>query len=428
MNNEDKFRFFLKKLGKLVSRNRRFERVLNYIENWEEKFWVGIEEVFNEQVEEFSSKLAPKLGVSTGSVDFTLESIAFGDNRKEIKRVKSLAQPLLSPTQIKELNETIEALSSLMEDQKKKHSSNHFILIDGLDEAWVREELKYPLIRALVKSLQAFGRIQSVKLVIAMRSDLFEAVKKSNPDPFFQSEKLEGLIVNLIWTKGQLEELINKRIGYLYKYRYTTNQVGCADVFPDKIGNESFAEYIISRSLYRPRDVIAFVNSILKRNVNEKLPLTEDQIRKSERSYSNGRIDALCDEWKAIHPMLNNYLNILAGMDREIKLEEIDKSALESLCSEVNNIFRDPVDEVEKTAGNAFNRNKEQQLEKLSSLIAACLYKVGIVGIKTDLEDEYEHSYKDDPTVGSKQLTKDTELITVPMIFPALSPSKSKAA
>jgi len=60
-------------------------------------------------------------------------------------------------------------------------------------------------------------------------------------------------------------------------------------------------DYILERTLLRPRDAIAFANECLAVGVG-KGRLSWDDIKTAERSYSNTRVLALRDEWKGTYP------------------------------------------------------------------------------------------------------------------------------
>ena len=66
---------------------------------------------------------------------------------------------------------------------------------------------------------------------------------------------------------------------------HTNNTRGCA------------FDYILDRTLMRPRDTISFINECLSLSSGQGR-LTWNDITKAEKSYSEKRLLALRDEWK----------------------------------------------------------------------------------------------------------------------------------
>lgn len=416
VRSNSKLQSFFRMVETLILRDSRNQIVYEYLVKWKGRFWISADEVSREIISEISTQLAASLGLSAGSLETELEAAAAA-SKKEKRRFKNRAQQIVSTLQIQELNQTISALSELIAARK----CTYYVLIDDLDQHWVSEQLQYPLIRSLIDSLQTFGRIPQVRIVVALREDLFDAVITSTAERHFQSEKLEGLIVRLHWSDDQLRHLLETRIRHLFKNAYTTTGVRMNDVFPESIRDVQLYEYLISRSLRRPRDVIDFVNKILEKNVSATLPLSQRQITASEPEYSRSRIRGLCDEWRSLHPMLKIYLDVLAARPQEIPLSHFDEDALLDVAVEAESLQREPADEVERIAARAYDRDKEQHFSKLTRELICCLYKVGAVGVKFGKGERYRHSFTDEPNLIASQLGPDSKIAIVPMLSCALS-------
>lgn len=106
-------------------------------------------------------------------------------------------------------------IDTLAEYDSKQQCS--YILIDQLDENWIDESIKYPMIRALIESLKSLRRITDLKTIVSLRSDLLEKVILETRDSGFQSEKYEDYTIRLKWDATLLNELLNKRINYLFR-------------------------------------------------------------------------------------------------------------------------------------------------------------------------------------------------------------------
>nr|WP_198319989.1 hypothetical protein [Aeromonas salmonicida] len=99
-----------------------------------------------------------------------------------------------------------------------------------------------------------------------MRKDLLDLVFDMTRSPGFQEEKYESYILQIHWDKGELRELIEKRINEVFRKQYTRDQVSFDDIFPSakKGKDQTSADFILERTLHRPRDVLQFINECFK--------------------------------------------------------------------------------------------------------------------------------------------------------------------
>src|SRR5690606_23228818 len=133
-----------------------------------------------------------------------------------------------------------------------------YILIDKIDEDWVDDRTRHKLIRALIETIKSFRKIRSVKFILAMRVDLLQSVFDRTRDKGFQEDKYRDYILNVRWTKQDLEDLIAARIAHLYKRQYEKTDADIYDLLPQKIGAESTIDWLVDRTLMRPRDIIVY--------------------------------------------------------------------------------------------------------------------------------------------------------------------------
>ena len=75
---------------------------------------------------------------------------------------------------------------------------------------WVDVSIRFKLIRALIESLKSFRRIQNLKVLVALRSDVLERVIQETKDLTFQREKLDDYFIHIKWTKPLLKQLIDQ--------------------------------------------------------------------------------------------------------------------------------------------------------------------------------------------------------------------------
>ncbi|EOV4650968.1 DNA repair protein [Vibrio parahaemolyticus] len=247
---------FLESISSLISGNRKKQQALKYIEEWGDKFWLDTET----RIKEFTDKLEDSLTTSVGA---GIQGIKFNASGKSLlseeqkSEVVYYGKQVVNNVQIEKLAKVVNLLAEdIFTDPQRKT----FILIDRLDENWVDDDLRYKLIRALIETIRKFRKIETVKIVITLRTDLLDRVLDKTRDSGFQREKYNSLFLPLSWNKEQLNDLLDLRINELLKYKYTNSEVSFSDIFPNKIDKVSASDYILERTLLRPRDAIAFVN------------------------------------------------------------------------------------------------------------------------------------------------------------------------
>jgi len=382
IDSEKKQESFFSLLHSKLNGDKKKQQALKYIEEWQDKFWVDTET----RIKEFTDKLEEKLKCSIDSkildVKFTSEGSALLS--EELKsEVKYYGKKVVSDVQIEKLAKIIKVLS---EDIFVDHQQKTYILIDRLDENWVDDELRYKLIRALIETIKKLRKINPVKIIVTLRTDLLNRVLDKTKDSGFQREKYESLFLYVSWNKDQLKKLLDKRINHLLKYQYTNSQVFFDDVFPPKINTISSSEYILDRTLLRPRDAIMFVNTCLLES-QEKTQITNSSIQLAEKKYSSDRINSLKDEWFVEHPYLDKYINIFVNRKKSFKVNTITENELEPLITELAGFPVENNDIVVKMANLYFYCNQintNTYLIKFIQNILYVLYKIGIVGIKVD--------------------------------------------
>ena len=143
-----------------------------------------------------------------------------------------------------------------------------------------------------------FRKIKNIKIIAALRPDLLRSVFNITRGSGFQEEKYESYILDIKWTSQQLTELVQKRVREVYKRQYTREDVTIKDIFPKAKGafRHHPIEYIIERTLFRPRDVLQYVNECFNVALNRER-ISWDSIHKAEAVYSLKRLRSLKEEW-----------------------------------------------------------------------------------------------------------------------------------
>lgn len=377
--NEEKTKsWFSSFLPALKKKDQSKERALEYLRDWGDKFWQETEY----RVKEVTQKLENDVRSQLGSDIAGLKSQVGVDQKyseEQRTEVINKAQRVVNNIQIKALSDVMQLLADdVFNDSQQKY----YVVIDKLDENWVENDLRYRLIRALIETVKDYRRIKSVKIIVALRLDLLQSVFERTRDAGFQEEKYQSLLLHLSWTPQHLEKMLDERIAILVREQYTNTPIKLRTLFPPSIGKESFVEYLLNRTLCRPRDAIAFVNECIRRS-DGKGQVSVQTVRDAEREYSAQRIESLAYEWFVQHPKLKDCINILERMPAEFKLSAITKEKVDAFALAHAIDGEHDSDPVIRAAYTFINSGHSNQHSFVIALVKV-LFKVGVLGIKPD--------------------------------------------
>jgi hypothetical protein len=377
INNEERKLAWLEELWRLVVKNKKNEKALAYLREWGEDFWKETEY----RVKDITTKLERDLeaAVEAKIPEIASFNLATAKKLSEEKRTEIIqrAQEVVNRVQIRELSDVIDFLGELLNEDS---GQEYYVTIDKLDEDWVEEKIRFRLIRALIETSLDFARIKNLKVIIAIRTDLLDRVYRLARSSDFQEEKHRSVSLDIGWTRQRLIEVLDTRIDLLVRSKYTRQRVKHTDLLPTrKIGRQEAVEYMLDRTLLRPRDIIEFFNTCIRFSDGKaSIPLTA--IQEAEGVYSRERLRALADEWQGVYPLLLQFTPVLRGRRSFFSIGEVPAPALAeiALALAVGNIETNGVDTRfvnEVTEGNL-------SPEDFRAEVVLMFYKVGIVGLK----------------------------------------------
>jgi len=379
--------------GKL---RRRFERdttkqqALDYLEEWGKgDFWQTTEKRVKELTERLEKKLAAELKSEYPGLEFNAGANAAKSLEKK-SEILHAGQRVVNNLHMQDLQEVIKILSEEVFDDS---GQTYFLIIDDLDKGWAEEQIRFKLVRALIESIKRLRKIQKVKILISMRSDLLEKVFAETRDAGFQEDKYEDYFVRLRWSNDELRDLINQRLNFMVRDKYQpTAEMSVRKLFESKVDGVPLIRHMISRTLRRPRDIIVFVNECIQQ-ASGKSKISAENVRAAEAIYSKKRVDALVQEWLSVYPNMEKHIEFLRGLKNRTYIKEIDFEHIQTHLLSYTNV-KEPHDEITKIALNriasGFDGHRDA-LDYVSSLLNA-LYKIGIVGISQPIDNRVTFS------------------------------------
>lgn len=372
-----------------VDRDSPRARALNYLKTWGDSFWEDTEVRFTEVTKKIESELSASL---EGSAVGAKLSAGGADRLSEQERaeVVSRGSAVVNRIQIAELNRLMGVLSQEVFDDPQ---DGYYTTIDSLDEDWVSSDTKYRLIRALIEEVRTFrSELRNVKIIIALRQDLLEKVYERTRDGGFQEEKYETYYARLSWTRDDLLEMLRLRVNEVFKRKYTNASIDISDVFPKVRGGQTPYDYLLERTMLRPRDVIAFANECFATAAGRPR-VSWQAMYDAEQHYSRKRKSALLDEWLNRFPSIAVALDLLRGMPESFSRASISDAMVDSLVLQLAAL--EGSDELLELARNMCDAKSSVTHAQVLSSAIKILYHVGAIGIKLSAESPYLWSMSD---------------------------------
>lgn len=416
VKNRSDFDQTLDNLKSMIGLDHARKVALEYLSEWGTKFWEDTEVRVKEIVEKFEGELKAGVGIDKFGIEAGVD-VTDKLSQEQKAEVIYHGQKVVSKVQIKKLSNLMDLMADKIFDDRQQ---KYFILIDRLDEDWVDDDLRYRMIRALIETIKAFRKVRNVKIVVALRYDLLERVFKHTESPGFQREKFDDYIIPIKWNKDQLIQLVSDRINYIYKSKYTTENVSFYDLFPKRYRNKSSTQdHLVHRTQFRPRDIIAFTNLIFaKTKGGDKFTATD--IDEAEKEYSRKRLQALTDEWRDEFPNLDVYLNLLRGMPKRFKLSEISDESVEECFIKMSEQSR-PQDAFSEMSGNLLSPGASDKTTlRIKKELISTLYKVGAIGVKIHHGKSVMYAYQHPYDLEATELEPDTFVSVSPVLWSTL--------
>jgi energy-coupling factor transporter ATP-binding protein EcfA2 len=411
VDSSDKSRNIFSKIFDRFAREDRRKKSIDYIRAWEGKFWITMDQNIKEITEAVENKLHTAIG---GEIE---KFKVGGQYDKRISRERkseiiTRTRKIISSEQLSELHGVIDILA-----EQDENYSTFYLTIDKLDERWVDDGVRFRMIKGLMESLKTFRKINDLKILVALRTDVLERVVQETADISFQREKFEDLMVRIAWSKAELRQLMEKRLNALFKRQYSGALVGFADIFPTQVGAKPSFDWIIEHTLMRPRDVIAFVNECFDASAGQPT-VSVNAMRKAEVEFARKRKDALVQEWQSAFPLLDDILTLFTSK-RKSGLELIELlDKIDDFCTVVwtsSKISFDPVWDLCQAYADG---QKKTSLHVLTEL-TAILYRTGAVGVKISPQDKFVYSHMDQPLIAPQLLSVNTRVRLHPMLHAA---------
>ncbi|HLV99405.1 MAG TPA: hypothetical protein VKT82_12090 [Ktedonobacterales bacterium] len=288
-------------LSMLIERLKRDPakvKAIEYLNEFGDKFWCEADERVKQIAESFQKKIksSGEVGASAGGVGLKGGGDVEQTASQEIHReTVAKYQRIVNETQLPRLNQMINIVHNEILESPQHRT---YLIIDDLDKEWVDETLSNLLIRCLFQAVIDMQPVKHLKIVVALRTNIFQQLNFGEQSQGGQEEKFRGLRLFIRWTKNDLRSLLEQRAeAACQRYQIEPSKT-LSELLPpaDPTYGDSLS-YILSRTLMRPRDAILYLNECVREATGTDA-ISWDNIFHAEKQYSEERLLALRDEWK----------------------------------------------------------------------------------------------------------------------------------
>lgn len=182
-----------------------------------------------------------------------------------------------------------------------KEGAKFVVMVDDLDLGWDNSKISNNLLLGLLSATSYFKSIsENIHVLIFLREDVYSILMEHTQ----HSDKYRN-IERIRWDKTQLISLLEERI----KFNFSNHDTSFGDnpfyqVFPTAIGTHNSDNWLIERTLSRPRELIQLARFYTEAIDGEQ---PNDSILKScENTYSSWKLEDLCTEYSNQYPGLSD--------------------------------------------------------------------------------------------------------------------------
>lgn len=174
------------------------------------------------------------------------------------------------------------------------------ILVDQLEQVWQGDSDSHALVTGLLlgakQVLAAYGH--AVRCVLFVRADIYDALNFADGDKFRSDE------VRITWSPAALRALARARASLSLERPVSENELWDG-VFPRRVAGEWTPDYLIRRTLTRPRDIIQFLTLCRDAADRSGRPtIQEDDVLEAAEQFSRWKLDDLAKEYNVGFPFL----------------------------------------------------------------------------------------------------------------------------
>lgn len=272
------------------------------------------------------------------------------------------------------------------------------IYLDDLDRGWENTDNDVKNLSAMLNAVRDLSRdIQNLKFRIALRSDVYYAVRTSDET----TDKIDGSVIWQSWTNHEILVMLIKRIetyfgrnvdeADLLSKRQRDIAYYLNSVFEENFqgkghwANAPMYRVLMSLIRKRPRDLVKLCTlAARKAYINKHHLILTNDLESVFQNYSNDRLTDTSTEYKSELPQVHELLLKMKPSQKELALGYSCLFSRQQLIKKLENIL--------SMSYFSFKDGKEVTPKNL----AAFLYKINFITARKNVDGEILRVYYDE--------------------------------
>jgi hypothetical protein len=309
-----------------------------YVVAWKHVLYVAAMKEISERITNVRTKALRRIKAYlrdnyAGSQDGLINYLISFAKRIEQIKVGSLTVSL----DIRELDNLykLEGLEPLLPDLAEVCASKKvIILVDELDTGWDGSEDARQFVAGLFGAALSVNKLTpDLMVMISLRRELYDNI----PEIYEDAQKVRDMLRYVEWDEAGLKTLIDRRIrAALALLGLPAGDDVWTRLFADSMpsnGGSTF-QYMVDRTLYRPRELIQFCNECIEKAPNDVTIINGATIRSAEATYSRDRAQDIAAEYQSEYPGLDAVFETFRGASEQFSREELEFHCLEVIEGE----------------------------------------------------------------------------------------------
>lgn len=398
----------LAQIKERLDRDPAKRRARRYFDEYEDAFWCETHERIREVVSKLeqnvtaSADIAAKLGPVSSGISGSRASTLSEEERIELRNT---LQEIVDQSQLLHLNDMIVTINDNLLDSEQLYT---YLVIDDLDKDWVDESLANTLIRCLFDAVLDIQSIKNLKILVALRTNIFRQLGYGSVTRGGQEEKFRLSAHEIRWTRSDLYGLVGQRAAAAAVANGYQAMGQLSTLLPRKHPHRGEAlDYILERSMMRPRDVITYLNLCI-REAAGRPSITWDHIYAAEPRYSEDRLYALRDEWKDPYEGIDKVFEQFYGCDALLSRNDFTKilDAVTAIPARYPSIGEKWMDDL--TRSFLEDGDTVQSWFDLYGSLLGLLYDISFVGISDSADSVPIYAHEEAPQPKLSEVDDDT--------------------
>lgn len=205
------------------------------------------------------------------------------------------------------------------------------VLVDELDKGWDNSEDAKAFVAGLFQAAVSLNEAdRNLSVYVSLRQELYDSI----PALYDDAQKYRDIIETIRWDEPGLLAVVANRIRFSLPEMSDEPDADCWNtIFAETLQYRKARSfnYMIDRTLYRPREIIQFCTDALQESRAENVaPIDYSVISRAEQIYSDAREKDIAAEYRFHYPGLQALFEVFRG-----RTYTLDRSELEEICLQV---------------------------------------------------------------------------------------------